>query len=74
VSELKPGWADKFDPQTQGGTDVEQRLRARGGRPFRICSDDVIAKARKGAHAGGATNRYRNQKLDKVLGPVEDDE
>jgi hypothetical protein len=31
---------------------VWQRTRARGGRPFRVCGDDVQAKASRGAHAG----------------------
>ena len=74
MSELKPGWADAFDANTQGGSDCDQRMRARGGRPFRHCSDDVLAKAKRGAKAGGASKRLRDIKIDKVLGSVEEDE
>jgi hypothetical protein len=69
MPKLEPGWADHFDVATQGGTDVEQRIRARGGKPFRVCADDVVAKAKRGAARGAATKHKRD--LDEVLGPVD---
>jgi hypothetical protein len=46
------GWAEALGKQLAGDSDVWQRTRARGGRPFRVCGDDVQAKASRGAHAG----------------------
>jgi hypothetical protein len=47
-----PGWAEALGKQLAGDSDVWQRTRARGGRPFRICADDRLAKGQRGGAAG----------------------
>jgi hypothetical protein len=70
---VTPGWADALGQELAGDSDDWQRTRARGGRPFRICSDDIHAKALRGAHRGGAGKLHASRKIDIVLGPVEDE-
>lgn len=69
-----PGWADALGQALAGDSDDWQRTRARGGRPFRVCSDDIAAKAKRGAHRGGASRLHAYRKIDKALGPVDEDE
>jgi hypothetical protein len=68
----EPGWADALGQELAGDSDQWQRTRARGGRPFRVCSDDVLAKAKRGAARGGP-KRQIDRRLRQALGPVEDE-
>lgn len=66
-----PGWADKLGRELAGDSDVWQRTRARGGRPFRIGNSSSYAS--KGAAASGKSISA-SIRLDKALGRVNEDE
>lgn len=68
-----PGWADALGKELAGDSDSWQRIRARGGRPFKECSDDQVAKAKRGSAHGGRSKRT-TAKLEQALGPVESEE
>jgi hypothetical protein len=67
----KAGWADALGKQLAGDSDVWQRTRARGGKPFRVCADDVNVKGKRGGQKS-ARAKVLDQKLK--LMPLEDDE
>jgi hypothetical protein len=67
-----PGWADSLGRQLSGDPDTWQRMRSSGARPYRICGDDVVAKAKRGAKNGGGNRRYEMRKLDAALGKPEE--
>jgi hypothetical protein len=71
MSELKAGWVEVLGRQLKGDSDVWQRTRARGGKPFRVCGDDVQAKASRGAHAG-ARAKGINRKLAELMPEVDE--
>lgn len=69
---LRPGWAEALGKQLEGDSDVDQRLRARGGRPFKhngwgTRCEATLRGARKAIGRGGV------HPIDKVLGKVVDD-
>jgi hypothetical protein len=66
------GWADALGQQLAGDGNGWQRLRARGGRPFRACADDVVEKAKRGGKNGGGNTRYEKRKLDAALGKADE--
>ncbi len=72
MSALGPGWAEKLGKQLEGDSDVDQRMRARGGRPFKqngwgTRCESTLRGARKAIGRGGV------HPIDKVLGKVDDD-
>jgi hypothetical protein len=67
-----PGWADALGKELAGDSDQWHRIRARGARPYRVCQDDRVAKAKRG-HANGRGKRHGNERLAQALGPVEDE-
>lgn len=63
-----PGWADK-EPIPEGDDD-EQRVRARGGKPFAMLPrHEYLKRAQRGGNRGGQKER---RPLSRALGEVDE--
>jgi hypothetical protein len=72
LSALKPGWVEQFARANPGDTDEHQRIRARGGKPFRTNGWGTRCEATlRGARKSKPRGKDR---LERALGPVEEDE
>lgn len=71
---LAPGWADELGQALAGDGDGWHVCRVQGWRPFRICQDNKIEKAKRGAARGGGARKHTDARLARALGPVEDDQ
>ncbi len=70
---VKPGWAEKLGKEITTDPDEWQRIRARGGRPFKLSEG---SRQREYARRGSKLSHTPSARssLDRVLGKVEDQE
>lgn len=70
MSALKPGWAEATGREQATDTEAESRMRRKGRRPFTEHTQaDWLDAGRR-----ASVKAHRTQRLERVLGPVTEDD